>query len=106
MPALPPAIDPLALFVTLPPFTSSTAPYLVLVMLPSFVMVPTAPVTNTPNELPEIDPVRLLPTPPPSARSMPAPAVPVAVIVAAIVPVHMIDIINGAARVLSNTRFS
>jgi hypothetical protein len=44
-------------------------------MLPWFVTLPLAPVTKTPNELPEIDPVELFVMLPPASISAPAPAV-------------------------------
>ena len=80
-------IDAPTLLVTLPPLTSSTPPYFALVMLPLLVTAPPAPVTKTPNELPEIDPVELFVTLPPSARSMPALPVPLALMLPLLVTV-------------------
>ena len=80
-------IDAPALLVTLPPLTSSTPPYFALAMLPVLVTVPAAPVTKTPNELPETDPVELFVTLPPSARSMAALPVPVALMLPLLVTV-------------------
>ena len=64
--------------VTLPPLARTTPSVLVPAMWPLFVTVPAAPVTKTPNPPPLTDPVELFVSVPPSARSMPAPLVPLA----------------------------